>query len=94
VKKSHAPKRLSTKHSETIREDIEHDLHDLVGDLLSAMKATHGAMRVGTMNLKYAAALSPELETIAYELREAGERFRKIQAGVETLKHRAKEGKF
>lgn len=87
-------KKLSTKHTETIREDIELNLASLMSDLILAMKATHGAPRVGTMNLKYAAALSPELDAIAYELREAGERFREIQAGVETLKYRAKEGKL
>jgi hypothetical protein len=82
---------LRNKHTETIREDIESDLADLMSDLISAMKATHSAMRVGTMNLKYASALGPDVETIAEELRQAGDKFRKIQAGVETLVQRAKE---
>lgn len=86
-------KALRNKHTETIREDIEFDLADLMSDLISAMKATHSAMRVGGMNLKYASALRSDVETIAYELREAGEKFRKIQAGVETLAERAKERK-
>jgi hypothetical protein len=84
-------KALRNKHTETIREDIEFDLAGLMSDLISAMKATHAAMRVGGMNLKYASALSPDVETIAAELREACDKLRKIQAGVETLVERAKE---
>lgn len=90
-KKSRA---LSIKDTEIIRGDVELDLGDLMGDLISAMKATHSVMRVGTMNLKYVAALSPELDAIANELRQASEKFRKIQAGVETLAHRSKQGKL
>lgn len=82
---------LRNKHTEEIRRDIEFDLHDLIGDLISASKATHSALRVGAINLKYASALGPDLDAIAHELREAGEKFRKIQAGVETLVQRAKE---
>lgn len=89
-----AKKVLRNKHTEEIRRDIEFDLHDLMGDLISASKATHSALRVGAMNLKYASALGPDVDTIAYELREASDKLRKIQAGVETLAQRSKEGKL
>ncbi|HYX22261.1 MAG TPA: hypothetical protein VFA98_15565 [Thermoanaerobaculia bacterium] len=82
---------LRNKHTEEIRRDVEFDLHSLMDDLLSAARATHDAARVGTMNLRYAAALGPDIERIGDELREAADKLRKIQAGVETLAQRAKE---
>jgi len=87
-------KAIRSRHAEEIRRDIEFDLHDLMGDLISASKAAHSALRVSGMNLKYAHALRPDLDSIGQELRDASERFRKIQAGVETLAARVKEGKL
>jgi len=84
---------LRNKPAEEIRKDLEFDLHGLMGDLLSAAKATHSASRVSAMNLKYASALGPDLDAIANDLRDASETFRKIQAGVETLIQRAKKAR-